>query len=112
MTQNPFEALGGGGFDSLDPIGVAFALGAGAMWAAYIVFSARTGRRFPQADGLADMSRIGQAFAESGIPVDDLGLKRPSLDDVFLALTGHRAEHSLGDDGDSVDGSDLEGALR
>ncbi|MDX3415497.1 EamA family transporter [Streptomyces sp. MD20-1-1] len=45
--------LGGGGFSGLDPVGVAFALGAGAMWAAYIVFSARTGRRFPQADGLA-----------------------------------------------------------
>ncbi|MFI0812547.1 EamA family transporter [Streptomyces echinatus] len=45
--------LGGGGFGHLDPIGVAFALGAGAMWAAYIIFSARTGRRFPQADGLA-----------------------------------------------------------
>ncbi|MFD8807968.1 EamA family transporter [Streptomyces sp. NPDC059597] len=45
--------LGGGSFDTLDPIGMAFALGAGAMWAAYIVFSARTGRRFPQADGLA-----------------------------------------------------------
>ncbi|MFE1309047.1 DMT family transporter [Streptomyces sp. NPDC058755] len=45
--------LGGGGFSDLDPTGVAFALGAGAMWAAYIVFSARTGRRFPQADGLA-----------------------------------------------------------
>ncbi|MFI5568452.1 EamA family transporter [Streptomyces sp. NPDC051740] len=45
--------LGGGGFSSLDPLGVVFALGAGAMWAAYIVFSARTGRRFPQADGLA-----------------------------------------------------------
>src|SRR4051812_19752531 len=45
--------LGGGGFSGLDPAGVAFALGAGAMWAAYIVFSARTGRRFPQADGLA-----------------------------------------------------------
>ncbi|MFE7704392.1 DMT family transporter [Streptomyces sp. NPDC057486] len=45
--------LGGGGFDRLDPAGAAFALGAGAMWAAYIVFSARTGRRFPQADGLA-----------------------------------------------------------
>ncbi|WP_225860496.1 EamA family transporter [Streptomyces triticiradicis] len=45
--------LGGGGFSDLDPAGVAFALGAGAMWAAYIVFSARTGRRFPQADGLA-----------------------------------------------------------
>nr|WP_260332997.1 EamA family transporter [Streptomyces sp. REN17] len=46
-------AGGGGGFSSLDPAGVAFALSAGAMWAAYIVFSARTGRRFPQADGLA-----------------------------------------------------------
>lgn len=45
--------LGGGGFDRLDPVGAAFALAAGGMWAAYIVFSARTGRRFPQADGLA-----------------------------------------------------------
>ena len=45
--------LSGGGFGGLDPAGVAFALGAGAMWAGYIVFSARTGRRFPQADGLA-----------------------------------------------------------
>ncbi|MGW0117608.1 EamA family transporter [Streptomyces sp. NPDC003327] len=45
--------LSGGGFDRLDPAGAGFALAAGAMWAAYIVFSARTGRRFPQADGLA-----------------------------------------------------------
>lgn len=45
--------LGGGGFGDLDMAGVGFALSAGAMWAAYIVFSARTGRRFPQADGLA-----------------------------------------------------------
>ncbi|MFJ2130080.1 EamA family transporter [Streptomyces sp. NPDC087845] len=45
--------LSGGGFDRLDPVGAAYALGAGAMWATYILFSARTGRRFPQADGLA-----------------------------------------------------------
>ncbi|RII11733.1 Threonine/homoserine exporter RhtA [Streptomyces sp. YIM 130001] len=45
--------LSGGGFDSLDPVGAAFALSAGVMWATYIVFSAKTGRRFPQADGLA-----------------------------------------------------------
>ncbi|MFE2876619.1 DMT family transporter [Streptomyces roseus] len=44
---------GGAGFGGLDLLGAAFALGAGAMWAVYIVFSARTGRRFPQADGLA-----------------------------------------------------------
>ena len=45
-----------------------------------------------QAGGLADMTRIGETIAASGIQVDDLGLKRPSLDDVFLHLTGHRAE--------------------
>ncbi|MGW0563039.1 EamA family transporter [Streptomyces sp. NPDC003016] len=45
--------LSGGGFDRLDPVGAAYALAAGGCWAAYILFSARTGRRFPQADGLA-----------------------------------------------------------
>ncbi|WP_415952325.1 EamA family transporter [Streptomyces sp. KLOTTS4A1] len=44
---------GAGGFGSLDLVGAAYALGAGAMWAAYIVFSAKTGQRFPSADGLA-----------------------------------------------------------
>jgi ABC-2 type transport system ATP-binding protein len=29
---------------------------------------------------------------EAGVGVDDLGLRRPTLDDVFLALTGHVAE--------------------
>ncbi|MBD9700854.1 EamA family transporter [Streptomyces caniscabiei] len=43
----------GGGVGGLDPLGITFALAAGLAWALYIVFSARTGRRFPQADGLA-----------------------------------------------------------
>jgi ABC-2 type transport system ATP-binding protein len=38
------------------------------------------------------MTRIATVFEQSGIALDDLGLKRPSLDDVFLHLTGHRAE--------------------
>ncbi len=54
---------GGGGFGGLDPLGAAFALGAGAMWAAYIVFSARTGRRFPQADGLALAMAVAAAIS-------------------------------------------------
>ncbi|MCB0827699.1 MAG: ATP-binding cassette domain-containing protein [Solirubrobacterales bacterium] len=29
---------------------------------------------------------------EAGIGIDDLGLRRPTLDDVFLSLTGHAAE--------------------
>ncbi|MET8168624.1 EamA family transporter [Streptomyces sp. NPDC005329] len=68
----------GGGFGGgLDLVGVAFALGAGAMWAAYIVFSARTGRRFPQADGLALAMAVGAllflplGLAESGAKLAD-----------------------------------------
>lgn len=48
------------------------------------------------AGGLADMTRIAAVFQNSTIEIDDLGLKRPSLDDVFLALTGHRAEQAAG----------------
>ncbi|MEU3876862.1 MULTISPECIES: EamA family transporter [Streptomyces] len=45
--------LGRDGLDRTDPAGAAFALGAGALWAAYIVFNARAGARFPRLDGLA-----------------------------------------------------------
>ncbi len=51
------------------------------------------------ADGVADMTRIGQILADAGVRVDDLGLKRPSLDDVFLHLTGHRAVDGSADAG-------------
>ncbi|MFD0315719.1 EamA family transporter [Streptomyces flavalbus] len=67
----------GGGVGDLDPVGAAFALGAGAMWAAYIIFSARTGRRFPQADGLALAMAIAAVcflplgIAESGTKLID-----------------------------------------
>ena len=46
------------------------------------------------ADGLRAMTRIAGIFEDSDIELDDLGLKRPSLDDVFLRLTGHRAEET------------------
>ncbi|MEV4432342.1 EamA family transporter [Streptomyces sp. NPDC049585] len=45
--------LGRDGLDRTDPAGAAFALGAGALWAAYIVFNSRAGARFPRLDGLA-----------------------------------------------------------
>jgi ABC-2 type transport system ATP-binding protein len=50
-----------------------------------------------QASGLGDMTRIAAVFETSDIELDDLGLARPSLDDVFLHLTGHRAEDEGGD---------------
>ncbi|WP_455351104.1 EamA family transporter [Streptomyces sp. SYSU K217416] len=66
--------LGAGGFGGLDPVGAAFALGAGVMWAAYIVFSARTGRRFPQADGLA-LAMVVAAVLSLPIGIADAGGK-------------------------------------
>jgi len=44
---------------------------------------------------IADRSALGQAVRrldEAGIVVEDLSLRRPSLDEVFLAVTGHLAE--------------------
>ncbi|MFJ6682498.1 EamA family transporter [Streptomyces werraensis] len=75
--------LGGGGFGGLDPLGVAFALGAGAMWAAYIVFSARTGRRFPQADGLALAMAVAAVLF---LPLGVLESGTKLLDPTVLAL--------------------------
>ena len=51
--------LSQGGFESLDPIGVAFAVGAAITWAGYILMSERTGRRFPGFGGLALAMSIG-----------------------------------------------------
>src|SRR5258708_14933784 len=42
--------------------------------------------------GLADTVRVAGWLRDSDIDVDDIGLPRPSLDDVFLSLTGHRTE--------------------
>ena len=44
---------------------------------------------------IADRSALGQVVRrldDEGIAVDDLSLRRPSLDEVFLAITGHVAE--------------------
>jgi ABC-2 type transport system ATP-binding protein len=38
------------------------------------------------------MVRVVGWLRDSDIDVDDIGLSRPSLDDVFLSLTGHRTE--------------------
>ncbi|MDX3053286.1 EamA family transporter, partial [Streptomyces scabiei] len=74
---------GGGNFGALDPLGVAFALAAGLMWALYILFSARTGRRFPQADGLAlAMAVAAVLFLPLGIVESGTRL----LDPTTLAL--------------------------
>lgn len=56
-------ALGGGGWDRLDPLGVLFALGAAASWAGYILAAARVGREFAGLDGLALAMTAGALIA-------------------------------------------------
>jgi ABC-2 type transport system ATP-binding protein len=45
----------------------------------------------PTAGGTAFLLAVGRRFEEQHIALGDLGIRRPSLDDVFLALTGASA---------------------
>lgn len=56
-------ALGAGGWDRLDALGVVFALAAAVSWALYILASARVGREFPRLDGLALAMTVGAVIA-------------------------------------------------
>ena len=57
---------------------------------AEVFVDAATRQLTAAADGLPDMTRLAGWLLDSNIDVDDIGLSRPSLDDVFLSLTGHR----------------------
>ncbi|MCT9003002.1 EamA family transporter [Microbacterium memoriense] len=80
-------ALGGGGWDRLDPIGVLFALGAAATWAFYILASARVGATFPKLDGLALAMVVG-AIVSLPFGVVDAGgaLLRPEILGIGAAV--------------------------
>lgn len=46
----------------------------------------------PVSGGVAVLREALRLLDDEGISVDDAGLRRPTLDDVFLTLTGHSAE--------------------
>jgi ABC-2 type transport system ATP-binding protein len=43
-------------------------------------------------DGTLVLTEAVRRLDEAKIPIADIALRRPSLDDVFLSLTGHLAE--------------------
>ena len=43
-------------------------------------------------DGADSLGHVLQRIGDANIAVVDVGLRRPTLDDVFLSLTGHSAE--------------------
>jgi len=57
---------------------------------------------------IRDRSALGQVVRrldDAGIAVDDLSLRSPSLDEVFLAVTGHLAEEEQSQTGDTTERS-------
>jgi ABC-2 type transport system ATP-binding protein len=52
------------------------------------------------AGGSESLIQAVRSLDEAGVETSGLGLRRPSLDDVFLALTGHAAEEEESAEGD------------
>jgi ABC-2 type transport system ATP-binding protein len=55
----------------------------------------------PVTGGASVLTRALREFEDSGVVVRDIGLRRPTLDDVFLTLTGHGAEEAIDEDGEN-----------
>lgn len=70
----------------------------------------------PVADRVAALVAVATRLQATGAAIEDLTLRRPTLDDVFLRLTGHRAEEDPSGDPAGAPEVDApaaaEGALR
>ena len=53
--------------------------------------------------GAQELVEVVRRLGEARIEVDDVGLRRPTLDDVFLTLTGHVAENGSAGENDEDD---------
>ena len=56
----------------------------------------------PITGGASILTQALREFDSQGVAVQDVGLRRPTLDDVFLALTGHMADETIAGNGGSV----------
>jgi ABC-2 type transport system ATP-binding protein len=65
-----------------------------AVGEAYLDGKART-LVVPITGGAATLTQALRLLDGGGIEIQDVGLRRPTLDDVFLSLTGHIAEYEL-----------------
>ncbi|KOG32756.1 daunorubicin resistance protein DrrA family ABC transporter ATP-binding protein [Streptomyces resistomycificus] len=60
----------------------------------------------PVTGGAKLLAEVIRELDIRGIEIDDIGLRRPTLDDVFLSLTGHVAETKDEENGAAADGKD------
>ena len=65
--------------------------------------------RVPTGDGTATLTEVVRRLDAAAISARSLQLREPSLDDVFLALTGHSAEAADEDEASGTAGGDGDG---
>jgi ABC-2 type transport system ATP-binding protein len=49
----------------------------------------------PSAGGMSELAAVIRCLHDAAIPVDEIGVRRPTLDEVFLTLTGNHANGSV-----------------
>ncbi|MFF2521820.1 ATP-binding cassette domain-containing protein [Streptomyces liangshanensis] len=54
----------------------------------------------PVTGGAKLLAEVIRELDSRGVEIDDIGLRRPTLDDVFISLTGHAAEGARAEAGD------------
>ncbi|MET9855197.1 ATP-binding cassette domain-containing protein [Streptomyces sp. NPDC006450] len=55
----------------------------------------------PVSGGAKLLAEVIRELDGRGIEIDDIGLRRPTLDDVFISLTGHAAERGTEENGEA-----------
>ena len=60
--------------------------------------------RVPIRERRGAIAEVVRRLNEAGVGIDDVAMRRPTLDDVFLTLTGHAAESGDGDGDHAGDG--------
>jgi ABC-2 type transport system ATP-binding protein len=50
---------------------------------------------FPALEGIAVLNKAVALLDKAGIKIVEIGLQQPTLDDVFLTLTGHATEDEV-----------------
>ncbi|WP_404957113.1 ATP-binding cassette domain-containing protein [Streptomyces sp. 147326] len=63
----------------------------------------------PVSGGAKLLAEVIRELDGRGIEIDDIGLRRPTLDDVFISLTGHAAEQAAEENGDGAAGAEAKG---
>jgi ABC-2 type transport system ATP-binding protein len=64
----------------------------------------------PVTGGARLLAEVIRELDTRGVEIDDIGLRRPTLDDVFITLTGHSVEEGEKDDGNGDNGGENGGS--